>query len=484
MLKHFIATVAILWTTSTPGGVDDAIVMVDGCSGVCVDPSGLVLTVKHCDLPELVTVRFRDRSVSATRVYVCQEAEGPVVFDCDGDGFPHLPVAATAPRTGERLWSYGFPYINNRRELRRASGPLLHWSTFKYGGGSFNGNVVRFGTCPGWSGGPLLNGKGEVCGLLNSTDRATSVFVSSASVRAAYAATRPRPDRQQPVSDHGLPTLYVFGSMSCTPCRQFKTDYGGNTALRRELEADYAVEFVDINKQSSIAKRFGVTQVPTFIVPGRDPIIGYEGAGQLLITLGLRQKIVDRPPPQRQTIPTDPEPAVVPPAVTTPEAPPVPETPTTQPESAPVSTPVATAESSAPTNNAVERMGRMVEKAARLATWLGVGGMTGGAGGLLLGGLALWRTFRRRKRQSHPGRDPPLAEQPPVVTVDTPPPPQAIVPETRFAPYERDTFAEAFAWAETELARKYPGSVGTLESLRGLIDQYLAAKGLTRAERP
>ena len=54
------------------------------------------------------------------------------------------------------------------------------------------------------------------------------------------------------------------------------------------------------------------------------------------------------------------------------------------------------------------------------------------------------------------------------------------MPETRFTPYERDTFAEAFAWAETELARKYPGAVGTLESLRGLIDQYLAAKGVTR----
>ena len=34
--------------------------------------------------------------------------------------------------------------------------------------------------------------------------------------------------------------------------------------------------------------------------------------------------------------------------------------------------------------------------------------------------------------------------------------------------------------SETELARKYPGSVGTLESLRALIDQYLAAKGIRR----
>jgi hypothetical protein len=65
--------------------------------------------------------------------------------------------------------------------------------------------------------------------------------------------------------------------------------------------------------------------------------------------------------------------------------------------------------------------------------------------------------------------------------VDAAPPPQAIVPETRFAPYERDTFAEAFAWAQAEMARKYPGSVGTLESTKGLINQFLAAKGIKPA---
>lgn len=61
---------------------------------------------------------------------------------------------------------------------------------------------------------------------------------------------------------------------------------------------------------------------------------------------------------------------------------------------------------------------------------------------------------------------------------ESPPPPQAIVTETRFAPYERDTFAEAFAWAEAELVRKYPGAVSTLEAMKGLINQFLSAKGV------
>ena len=70
------------------------------------------------------------------------------------------------------------------------------------------------------------------------------------------------------------------------------------------------------------------------------------------------------------------------------------------------------------------------------------------------------------------------APKPPIVTVESPPPPQAIVTETRFAPYERDTFAEAFAWAEAELVRKYPGSVSTLAAMKGLINQFLSAKGV------
>ena len=58
-----------------------------------------------------------------------------------------------------------------------------------------------------------------------------------------------------------------------------------------------------------------------------------------------------------------------------------------------------------------------MQTAVSITTWLGVGGMTGGAGGLILGGLAVWRTLRRP-------RDPPAkVTPPPVVTIDSPPPP-------------------------------------------------------------
>lgn len=34
-----------------------AVVRVGGCSGVCVDPAGLVLTAKHCDLRDVERVQ-------------------------------------------------------------------------------------------------------------------------------------------------------------------------------------------------------------------------------------------------------------------------------------------------------------------------------------------------------------------------------------------------------------------------------------------
>lgn len=485
--KHLLAAlVSLTLAASVHAGVDDAVVLVDGCSGVCVDSSGLVMTARHCNHPTTVSVQFKDRTVSATRVYVCRETEGPVVYDCEGDDYPHLPVAASPPRIGERLWSYGYPQVHGRRELRWASGPLVRWSTFQYAGGSFKGNVVAFVTGPGWSGGPLLNSKGEVCGLLNSTDCATSVFISSAAVRQAYATARQQVDREQPADD-GKPRLFVFGSMSCGPCRQFKDDFANNEPFRKTIEAAFAVEFVDIDKQRATAERFGVTEVPTFIVPGTIRITGYQGPDQLLVRLAIREEITERPQPEWEPVEepedSDPEPEDSGQTSEDAELVDVPQTPADREqqqstESSPENAQPAPARNS---DDRIDRVAGLVEKAVTLATWLGVTGATGGTGGLILGGIALWRTLRRRRKRT--ARDPPHSEasnEPPVITIDSPPPPQAIVPETRFAPYERDTFAEAFAWAETEMARKYPGSVGTMESIRGLIDQYLTGRGVKR----
>jgi hypothetical protein len=66
-----------------------------------------------------------------------------------------------------------------------------------------------------------------------------------------------------------------------------------------------------------------------------------------------------------------------------------------------------------------------------------------------------------------------------VVAVQPPPAPQQVITETQFTPVERDLTAEALAWAESEVVRKYPGSVAHVEFLRDLIKQYRHARQST-----
>ena len=443
----------LLFRSTAIADVSDAIVIVDGCSGVCVDSAGIVLTAKHCDLPAEVTVRFKQRSVRAARVYESHDSEGPVAYDCDGDGYPSLPVAATAPAIGEKLWSFGYPSLNGQRELRRNCGPLLRWGTFKYAGGEFNGNVLGFGCGSGWSGGPLLNAKGEVCGLLNSSDDRTSVFISSAAVRQACAAAQQRPEKPAEESQPQLPELLVFGTPTCSPCLQLKADLTSNRSFASLLRSTYELVWVDINQRPEMATKYGIEQVPVFISEQGIRIVGYTGPEQLLMNLGVKPKPDPAPPPVTKPVPV-----------------------TGKPSSPQLTEPISPV---TPPSDPIDRLTSLTQHAISIATWLGVTGISGGTAGALLGGLALWRTLRRRRQPTAPITPHPPSS-PPTITHDSAPLPQAIVPETRFAAYERDSHAEAFAWAAAEMARKYPGAVGTLESLQGLINQYLAARGLRR----
>ncbi|QDV80727.1 trypsin-like peptidase domain-containing protein [Botrimarina mediterranea] len=89
-------------------------------------------------------------------------------------------------------------------------------------------------------------------------------------------------------------------------------------------------------------------------------------------------------------------------------------------------------------------------------------------------GLAAWaglRWLRQSKRGAQADRCEPLK-----VAIDSPPPPQRVVPETHYVSYERDDYARAHQWASEQLARKFPGSVELLTSLDSLIRQQLNGK--------
>jgi hypothetical protein len=73
---------------------------------------------------------------------------------------------------------------------------------------------------------------------------------------------------------------------------------------------------------------------------------------------------------------------------------------------------------------------------------------------------------------------------PGIVTVQSPAPSQAVYRETQFQPVQVDTFAEAYAYAEREVGTRYPASKDLMETLRSLINQYLAGKGIKPRNTP
>lgn len=108
-------------------------------------------------------------------------------------------------------------------------------------------------------------------------------------------------------------------------------------------------------------------------------------------------------------------------------------------------------------------LSNLLPYAEPLLTALAVGGPLGV-------GLCVGRSWLRSRAKARV-REP--RESPQPVAVDTPPPPQQVVPETRYVSYERDEFAKAHQWACEQLARKFPGAVEMLASLDSLIKQQL-----------
>lgn len=82
-----------------------------------------------------------------------------------------------------------------------------------------------------------------------------------------------------------------------------------------------------------------------------------------------------------------------------------------------------------------------------------------------------WTWLRRQRRSAKTVRC-----EPQKVAIDSPPPPQQVVPETHYVSYQRDDYAKAHQWASEQLVRKFPGSVELLTSLDSLIRQQLNGK--------
>lgn len=456
ILVTALAVVVLCAQPVSAAPVEDSIVIVGGCSGVCVDPAGLVLTVKHCGIPEVTQVKFRDRSVLARKLYETPECDGPVIFDCDGEGYPWVPVAQLPPPVGSDVWSTGYPARNGMRQIAMGWGKMVgaaRWKHKVFDCGALV-NEVSIICGEGWSGGPLFTQSNEVCGLCLGGDKRTTFFCSFSSIRAAMDFVR----QQVPTK----PTLYVFTSKACQPCTQFKNDYAGQPVFKAAISAAYTVQFVDIDQQPGEATRRGVRDVPAFVRDNHASIVGYETPDKLLAQLGLRQAEVVIERPATPIMPAQPS---------TPSTPPL-------PPPAPITT--------KPIVDRLDWLSQAAHIGFNVASVIVAGSATGGTAWAAWAGLSLLRRVLGRSKPvatQQPSMHLPPATQPapqpvPIIPTETPPPPQVVIPTTQYAPYEVDSFAQAFAWAEGEYVRKYPGAVGTVEGIKSLITQYLAAKGI------
>lgn len=251
-----------------------AVVRVGGCSGVCVDPAGLLLTAKHCDLRDVERVQFGEMEVLAIRIYETELTEGPLVYDCVGSGYPSVPVAHEPPAAGEQVTTLGYPLIASRRDLREAKGAVLRGGEFRFRGEPFPGNLTDMSLRQGWSGGPLFNAQGEVIGLANSSDATGSIFISFAATRQAYDAGGRQHLRRRP--------LTVILSLDSRDCLRFLSDFSGDAGFQEELREHFQIVVSDASERSDLLQRSGAADLPVFIVPGFPLFSGYQGKQDLL----------------------------------------------------------------------------------------------------------------------------------------------------------------------------------------------------------
>jgi hypothetical protein len=254
-----------------------AVVQIGGCSGVCVDPAGLVMTARHCDLRDVEPVRFGELEVLATKIYESTASEGPVVYDCAGSGYPFVAVASSVPPPGTRVFTMGYPHVDGERRFRQQAGTVLSGGEFRFRGEAFLGNLTDMSIREGWSGGPLFNRQGEVIGLANASDKTGSIFISFAATRAAYDEVRRRHSQRL--------TLRIAADLYSRDCLKFFADFSGDEGFRGELQEHFQLIIVDAGEQPDLLRRHGASGLPVFIVGDAAAVSGYGGKAQLLQSL-------------------------------------------------------------------------------------------------------------------------------------------------------------------------------------------------------
>jgi len=310
------------------------------CSGVCVDPAGLVLTAKHCGAKPRVTIWFPTLGNRTGRlIYASSEAEGPLVSAIYESGqYPSFEVAPTKPEIGDAVTAAGYPFCNRDGYVENVGeviGGLDGSHGGEYAGVRFN--VMNRPSVSGMSGGPLLNAKRQIVGLCHGTDFKDSFWITWTATRAAVVACQSG-GNPKAAHESQRPQLVAFCVERCSDCITLEKDaaagmLGEIVIVKRERGAWDKPELV-AECELTTGKRMqsfpvawvrGTTKTRTgYKTTSRDGLLQWFGnVGQ-----SVGQIFVGRPDPPAdprwKAAPKGQQPDVVPPA----DAPPVPiETP-------------------------------------------------------------------------------------------------------------------------------------------------------------
>lgn len=199
-----------------------AVVQLDGCSGVCVTPDGLILTADHCGSKENLDVLFSDGSKYRAALVYSPPQNG--VDECqayqieDAAGLPYAIVASKPTEAGEPVWSVGYPFGNYQRNAGKVARVGYTISdTRKFQAKLSGGVVTDWQSDGGNSGGPLFDSTGNVVALLSMSSKGEprSYWVGLDSIKFAIANRK---------AAAGSRRLVMFSRKGCSACDMFAAE--------------------------------------------------------------------------------------------------------------------------------------------------------------------------------------------------------------------------------------------------------------------
>ncbi|MEN6383906.1 MAG: trypsin-like peptidase domain-containing protein [Phycisphaerales bacterium] len=133
-------------------------------TGFFISPNGYILTAYHaverCENIQILHDKKKYTAIIAAK----DEALDIAMLKIDGNDFSYLPLSLNTVQTGDQVFTMGYPQVSLQgTEPKFTEGSI---SSLSGSGDNLNYFQISVPVQPGNSGGPLINQKGEVIGLV------------------------------------------------------------------------------------------------------------------------------------------------------------------------------------------------------------------------------------------------------------------------------------------------------------------------------